>query len=131
MTKNGRCNNRKDLDDDDEDDYDDLEDNDDRNDGNEDKETMKSKKGKSKGEKTDFLSITMKLISSVHYKIAIFIFIIGMVVFSDLFVHKILSKIDGATSVEENATTKGTIIQLMVLTMMYIVVDMLDQYNII
>lgn len=82
-------------------------------------------------DKTDFIDVGRNILSSINYKIAFFIFVIGFIIFSDLFISSFLNSIDGAVDVDGIVTTKGTIVQLMVLTIAYIVVDLLAKKHII
>ena len=80
--------------------------------------------------KTDFLNVTGNFLTDINYKISIFIFFIGILIFSDIFISNILSKFGGAVD-GESPTTKGTIIQLLFLTIAYIIADLLSKYNVI
>jgi hypothetical protein len=82
-------------------------------------------------DKTDFIDIGKNIFSSINYKIAFFIFVIGFIIFSDLFITSFLNSIEGAVDIDGMVTTKGTIIQLMGLTIAYIVVDLLAKKHII
>jgi hypothetical protein len=85
-----------------------------------DYETFKCKK-RSKDNLTAMFS---DLFNSINYKVAIFLFILGIFIFSDLFVDGILSSFKDAVYTD-TPTTKGTAIQLMFLTIGYIVIDLL------
>lgn len=92
-------------------------------------ETFKpSKKRKSKkrcsNDREDFISMFSDLFHSINYKVAILLFILGILIFSDTFIELFLTPIDGAVQGDE-ATTKGTLIQLIFLTLGYIVADLL------
>lgn len=75
---------------------------------------------------TDFVDIGGSIVTSINYKVAFFLFFIGMVVFSDVFINLVLMKCSDCTS-GECTTSKGTIIQLLVLTVSYVVLDLLVQ----
>jgi hypothetical protein len=62
--------------------------------------------------------------SRINFKIAIFLFVFGIFLFSDLFIENVLCKIKDATSAD-SATTKGTCIQLIILVIFYLIVDLL------
>ena len=66
----------------------------------------------------------------VNFRIAIFLFVFGIFIFSDLFIDNVLCKVNGATSAD-SATTKGTMIQLLILVIFYLIVDLLVQGEII
>lgn len=78
--------------------------------------------------RTDFVNAGSNLVGSVNYKLAFFVFVMGMIIFSDLFIETILANIQDTVD-GECATTKGTIIQLVLLCIGMIVVDLLIQYE--
>ncbi len=87
---------------------------------------------KKKSKKNDFLSVGIDILGNINYKVAIFLFLVGLIIFSDLFVNKVLNIIDGTVSTDgTSTTTKGTVLQLMLLCILYIVVDLLNTYKII
>jgi hypothetical protein len=75
----------------------------------------------------DFPSMTVKLFTRMNIKIAIFIFILGLFIFSDVFVRTVLASFDGAVNQMEGPTTRGTIVQLIFLVVGYIIIDLLAQ----
>lgn len=75
----------------------------------------------------DFPSMFVKLLTAVNFKIAIFIFIIGMIVFSDVFVLNVLTSFNDATTNLQMPSTYGTMIQLSFLVLGYIAIDLLVQ----
>jgi hypothetical protein len=70
------------------------------------------------------------LFNSVNYKIAFFLFILGIIIFSDVFIELFLVPISGAVY-GDVPTNKGTTIQLLMLTLGYIVIDLLNTGEII
>lgn len=80
--------------------------------------------------KSDLVKVSGSILGDINIKLAIVVFITGMLVFSDLFIDNFLSKINRAVD-GENATTKGTIIQLTVLVIIMIIVDLLTKHDII
>ena len=97
-----------------------------------DSETLDNKKPKkeikSESKDEDFPSIGVNLIKRVNYKIAIFLFFIGIFIFSDMFIENFLPK----NAVDGNcANTQGTMIQLMAFVISYIIIDLLAQGGII
>lgn len=80
--------------------------------------------------KSDFVSFGGNLLQSINIKVSVLLLIIGMILFSDVFIDGVLSKIDGTVR-GECTTTKGTMIQLIILVLSYIVVDLLVQSKIV
>jgi len=72
----------------------------------------------------DFPSMGMDLLKKINFKIAIFIFVIGLFIFSDVFVKKIMP---ANYSVLDSPTNIGTIMQMGTLTASYICIDLLVQ----
>lgn len=85
-------------------------------------------KNKSNDEQTDFMSVSGNILTSINYKVTFLLFIVGMLLFSDVFIENVLIKfkdtIDG-----ECTTSKGTMIQLILLIIAYIVLDLLVKYK--
>jgi hypothetical protein len=80
---------------------------------------------------TDFISIMTDLASKLNLKIAIFVFILGFIILSDVFRDKILAGFDAEIHKSGVISTRGTITQLMFLTFGYIIVDLLATYQIV
>lgn len=78
----------------------------------------------------DFSSMLIDLLKRINFKIAIFLFLVGIFIFSDLFIEMILSKFSGAVEGNET-TTKGTILQLLFMSISYIMLDLLVQGDIL
>lgn len=72
----------------------------------------------------DFPSMFTDLIKSINWKIAMFIFLMGVFLFSDVFIESFLINFDNAVE-GDCATNKGTLIQLSFLTAGYIIFDLL------
>jgi hypothetical protein len=71
---------------------------------------------------SDFPSIVVDLIKKINFKTAIFLFIIGIFIFSDTFIENVLpSKFvyAGCTN------SKGTVIQMLLLVFSYIFIDLM------
>ena len=73
-------------------------------------------------DKSDLMKVSGNLISNLPIKMAIIIFFIGMIVFSDLFIDGVLSKFDNSV-LGECTTSKGSIIQLLFLVFGFIIMD--------
>jgi hypothetical protein len=76
----------------------------------------------------DFPSMGINLIKKINYKISIFLFFLGIIIFSDFFIENFLPK----NAVDGNcANTQGTMIQLMAFVISYIIIDLFAQGGII
>jgi hypothetical protein len=100
---------------------------DDRNDDNDYDRTPRKKR---KGRNTDFLKMGGGLITSINYKVSFMLFIVSMLIFSDLFIDNVLNKFND-TVTGECTTTKGTMLQLMFMIIAYIVLDLIVKYEIL
>ena len=76
----------------------------------------------------DFAGMTIGFFSMVHFKQLIIIFFLFLFVSSEVFIDKILTRIDGSTE-HKNPTTKGTIIQASFLVLMFMILDILVRYG--
>ena len=79
-------------------------------------------------DKSDLIQTSSNLLSNINYKLFVFMYLFGMLIFSDIFIENFLSRfndtIDG-----ENTTTKGTMIQLLMFCIAMIVLDLLIKYK--
>lgn len=80
---------------------------------------------------TDLLSVSGGLLYNINWKVAIFIFIISIFIFSDLFAEGFLKNIDSSFTDGTNTTNKGTIAQILTLVASYIGMDLLVKYEIL
>jgi hypothetical protein len=71
----------------------------------------------------DFISMGSDLARRINWKIAAFLFIIGVFVMSDVFIGNILIKCSNC-EVDGVATSKGTMIQLFCMSLAYIALDL-------
>jgi hypothetical protein len=76
----------------------------------------------------DFPSMFVDIFKKVNFKIAFFLFVIGIFIFSDIFIENIIKpwsidSVDGS----DVPTSKGVFIQLIFLTLGYIGLDLLVQ----
>jgi len=78
--------------------------------------------------KTDLMKISGNLISNINYKLAFFMFVIGMFIFSDIFIDSVLSTMNGAVD-GDCPTTQGTIVQLIIFCLIMLFLDILIKYN--
>lgn len=75
----------------------------------------------------DFPSMFMQLFGHINFKLAAFIFLMGLFIFSDVFVKNILAGFPDAVNLMNFPTTYGTIIQLLFLVIAYLILDLLVQ----
>jgi|SRR6476661_23071 len=87
-------------------------------------------KDKYMNDREDFISMFYDLMNNVNYKVAILLFFIGIIIFSDTFIEIVLSPINNAV-IGDETTTKGTIIQLLLLTLGYIMIDLMVSGDVI
>ena len=80
--------------------------------------------------KSDFMKVGGGVLIDINYKISAFLFMMGMFIFSDIFIDKIMTQFEGAVD-GECTTTKGTMIQLICLVIGYIIIDLVIQYEIL
>lgn len=78
--------------------------------------------------KTDFVKISSNLVSNISIKIGFFLFIIGMFIFSDIFIDGILSNIPDTVH-GECTTTKGSMIQLLLFVIAYLILDIAVKFE--
>jgi len=79
---------------------------------------------------SDFITMFYDLFNSVNYKVAILLFFLGVILFSDIFIESFLINISGAVD-GDTPTSKGTTIQLVLQTFGYIIFDLLVSGGII
>ncbi len=94
-------------------------------------EKISDKYKNKKNDNSDLIGMITELIGKVNFKIAIFLFILSIIIFSDSFVELFLQDIPGAVDDTDNPTSKGTIIQLMFQTFGYIIIDLLINSDIL
>lgn len=75
----------------------------------------------------DFPSMLSDLFKSINWKVALFLMALSIFIFTDYFIENILCNINGALCVNEIPSTKGTLIQVSILTVGYIIFDLLVQ----
>jgi hypothetical protein len=74
---------------------------------------------------SDFPSMGVDLIKRVNIKIAFFLLMIGLFIFSDIFIERFLpARYQDGTG---TPNTSGTTVQLIILVLCYIVIDLLSQ----
>ena len=88
------------------------------------------KKREKRNHRDDLGGMASDLFGRVNFKVAIFLMIFGVFIFSDLFIENVLSRIKDTTSAD-TTTTKGTMIQLLIIVLFYLIIDMLVQCEVI
>lgn len=83
---------------------------------------------KSKDSCDDFPSIIMDITKKINFKLAFFLYIAGLIIFSDIFIENVLpsSMVDGICT-----NTKGTMVQLLLLVISYIIIDLSIQTHLL
>jgi hypothetical protein len=71
----------------------------------------------------DFSGILLDGLSGVQYKLVFFLLLIFLMITSDVFTNRVLSKFKGAVDYK-NATNYGTFLQGIFLCLFFIIVDM-------
>ena len=79
-------------------------------------------------EQNNMSYVLLNFMKKINIKIAIFIFIMCIFIFSDLFIENVLNKFKDSVY-NDCPTTKGTIIQSLLLAILYIIIDLLVQHN--
>ncbi len=74
----------------------------------------------------DFPSMVTDLLKGMPWKISMFLFMLMIFIYSDIFVELFLNSIDGAVE-GDSPTSKGTLIQIIITIICYIVLDLLVQ----
>ena len=83
---------------------------------------------KSKDSCDDFPSIFMDITKKINFKLAFLLYIAGLIIFSDIFIENVLtsSMVDGICT-----NTKGTMMQLLLLVISYIILDLSIQTHLL
>ncbi len=81
--------------------------------------------------KSDLIQGGLSIFGRLNLKVAIIIFIIGCIIFSDIFQEGILKRINSDFVEGNYVTSGGTAIQLVTLSFVYLLTDLLVQYRII
>ena len=94
-----------------------------------DYETIEEPDDISKSDGHDFPAMTLSLFGKVNIKVAVFLFILSVLIFSDIFVRNVLIGFGTAVDQVNCPTTSGTLIQITMLVIGYIILDLLVQGN--
>lgn len=92
--------------------------------------SKKSRRTSHYSDNSDFINMFSDLFNAINFKVSIFLFIIGILIFSDTFIETFLVPLEGAVDAD-TPTTKGTTIQLLLLTFGYIIIDLMATGEII
>jgi len=79
---------------------------------------------------SDFSAMIADLAKNINWRIALFLYVAGVFIFSDVFVELVLSHFSG-TVYGADTTTKGTMLQLLFLVLAYIIFDLLVAGNVL
>ena len=80
----------------------------------------------------DFTSLLSGLCSGINFKMILLLFIVYILLHNDIFISRVLSKIDGTVGeLGTCPTSKGTIILGILLVIMYILLEELIKYRFI
>ena len=75
-----------------------------------------------KAEHDDFPSMLWSFLSNINWKLAIIMFIIGVIIFSDVFINMFIAKIPNTMNVNI-VNSKGSVIQLLCYTLSLVLAD--------
>ena len=78
---------------------------------------------------SDFPSMGVDLLKKINFKVAFFMFLIGLFIFSDIFIEKCLPK--SCRDVTNSTNSYGTVVQMTILVLAYIVIDLLSQSGVL
>jgi hypothetical protein len=78
----------------------------------------------------DFSTMFMELVSNLKIKVALILFIFSLFIFSDIFIDNVLVMIKGANQ-DGFVTSFGTIIQILFITIGFLLIDLLVSGKII
>jgi hypothetical protein len=81
-------------------------------------------------DQSNLIELSGSFTDQINFKMIIFLFFIGIIIFSDLFVDEFVGKFKD--SVVGNATTtKGTLIQISIYTLGFVIMDLLIKGGIV
>lgn len=80
---------------------------------------------------TDLNPVVFGMFSAIPWKHMVLLFIMYILLSSDVFISRILSKVDDAVGYNGAVTTKGTIITGLLLVILFAVNDLLIKKNVI
>lgn len=86
--------------------------------------------GSENNSKDTFTEMFLDLAKNINLKMCLFIFLLFIVINSDIFIENILANINGA-ALGNCATTNGTLIQGLAMTLGYLILNLLTHGNLI
>jgi len=78
-----------------------------------------------------FISIIADFFGNVNYKLIIILFLIYVFLMSDLFIDKVLSKVSGTTENRNQLTPKGTLVNGLLMILLYMTADLLIKSKVV
>ena len=84
-----------------------------------------------KGKPDSFTSIIADFFVGVNYKLILMLFLIYVFIMSDMFIDKVLSKMEGTVRNNHDLTSKGTMVNGILMILLYMTADMLIRNQII
>ena len=78
----------------------------------------------------EFSTVIADAVSGVNIKVLVSLFLIFMIITSDVFVTRVLANVSGATDYKY-ATNYGTFLQGLLLVFLFLIVDVANNYGII
>lgn len=78
----------------------------------------------------EFSTVIADAVGGINIKVMISLFLIFMVITSDVFVTRVLANVNGATDYK-HATNYGTFLQGMLLVLLFLIVDVANNYGVI
>jgi hypothetical protein len=81
--------------------------------------------------KDDFASMIIAFFEQIHMKSLVGLIIVMLLVFSDIFVDKFLNRVKGTTDGSNIPNSKGTLIQVLIVTILYALINMVVEAEII
>ncbi len=79
---------------------------------------------------SDFPSMVKHLLYSVNWKLGIIMLVLGFIIFSNLFVDNVISKMSNTTEMGM-VNTKGSVIQLLFYTLTLLCIDLMIKGNLL
>jgi hypothetical protein len=85
----------------------------------------------SKNKPDDLAGVMVGVFGLANLKLLFILFLLYIFVNCDMFIDKILGKVDGAVADGRMPTTKGTVIAGLILVLLFVIADVLVRYGLI